>query len=63
MLVEGVADIEAKGGPRASTPLHSADGPRMVRLLLEYGADVSARDNMEATPLHYAAYQGRQGQP
>ena len=30
-----------------------------MRLLLEHGAEVSGRDDMGTTPLHYAAIKGR----
>ncbi|KAJ1474877.1 ankyrin repeat-containing domain protein, partial [Baffinella frigidus] len=32
----------------------------LVRLLLENGADASAKDKQGATPLHYAAIKGRE---
>ncbi len=47
--------------PRQWTPLHQAarSGDQdMVRLLLEFGADLTARDPGGATPLHHAAYFG-----
>ena len=43
------------------TPLHHAaraGDAAMVRLLLENGADVSARCGLGETPLHHAAYWG-----
>jgi|Transcript_21792 ankyrin repeat protein len=54
LLAEG-ADVDEKGGPKESTPLHEAadDGcQEMVRLLLERGADVSVKNNDGETPLH-----------
>ena len=43
------------------TPLHltSWNGyPDIIRLLLEHGEDVEAKDNNNMTPVHLAAYQG-----
>ena len=57
LLAEG-ADVDEKDemrGPGASTLLHEAvtfGGPVMVRLLLEHGADVSAKNTQGNTPLH-----------
>jgi ankyrin repeat protein len=58
LLTEDV-DVEEKGGPTASTPLHEAamlygshGCQEMVRLLLEHGADVSVKNNDGVTPLH-----------
>jgi ankyrin repeat protein len=54
LLAEG-ADVNEKGGPNASTPLHEAADSgcqEMVRLLVEQGADVSVKDTDGATPLH-----------
>ncbi|KAN0142132.1 Ankyrin repeat-containing domain protein [Lactarius tabidus] len=53
---------------RAKTPLHIVsqgncwfqdDGLGVVKLLLERGADIHARDEDDATPLHLACYRGR----
>ena len=53
---------------RAQTPLHLVsqgnywfqdDGPGVAKLLLEHGADMHARDEDYATPLHLACYRGR----
>ena len=54
-LLNEDVDVEQKGGPDASTPLHEAVTfrcPVMVRLLLEHGADVSAKKTDGNTPLH-----------
>jgi len=56
-LLSAGADIEERGGPGELTPLHwavAAGNEAGVRLLLEDGADMSARDNDRRTPLHYA---------
>jgi len=58
LLAEG-ADIEEKGGELEWTALHAAavfgDNPLVVRLLLDRGADVAARDKYASAPLHHAA--------
>ena len=41
---------------RRETPLHLASNKLVVRLLLEYGADISAKTSK--TPLHYRAREG-----
>ena len=44
-----------------NTPLHfaAADGePSAIRVLLDFGADVNARNELQRTPLHWAARQG-----
>jgi ankyrin repeat protein len=51
------ADVEEKGGPKASTPLHEAAShccQEMVRLLLAHGAGPvrSVQNNDGETPLH-----------
>ena len=51
----------AKLWAQQTTPLHlAAQGGKeqVVRLLLEKGADIEARDRTQQTPLHYAAYSG-----
>jgi hypothetical protein len=60
LLAEEV-DIEERGGASVCTPLHVASAmgnDEVVLLLLEHGAEVSARNNKGGTPLHYAARQG-----
>ena len=61
LLAEG-ADIEEKGGVFECTALQAVIGedwrlehPLLVRLLLDSGADVNARNKNASTPLHYAA--------
>ena len=54
LLTEDV-DVEERGGPEASTPLYEAvtsECPEVVRLLVEHGADVSAKNTDGNTPLH-----------
>jgi hypothetical protein len=60
LLAEEV-DIEERGGPRATTPLLAASvngQAEVVMLLLEHGADASAKDNDGWTTMHAAAYWG-----
>ena len=54
LLMDG-AVIEEKGGPDECSPLHEAvrEGHiNVVRVLLEYKADASTKDNTGTTPLH-----------
>ena len=63
LLVAG-ADTEEKGGRSAGSALHSASmngHDDMILLLLEHGADVSARDIYGETPLHRAVCKGHEG--
>jgi ankyrin repeat protein len=56
-LLMGGADIQEKGGPIESTPLHEAarlGNEGVVLVLLEYGANVYAKQTDGATPLHIA---------
>jgi len=55
------ADVDAKGGMLAGTPLHYAaikGHKEVVELLIAAGADVNAKDIDEWTPLHRAADAG-----
>ena len=54
-------DVDARGGVRGETPLHSAaanDHKELAELLIAKGADVSAKGDGERTPLHEAATYG-----
>ncbi|KAJ1472802.1 ankyrin repeat-containing domain protein, partial [Baffinella frigidus] len=60
-LLANGADIEERGGPYRSTPLHIASLSNyevVVLLLLERGAEVSPTNKDGETPLHYAALGG-----
>ena len=60
-LLSEEVDIEERGGASVCTPLHVASAmgnDEVVLLLLEHGAEVSARNNKGGTPLHYAARHG-----
>jgi ankyrin repeat protein len=60
LLADG-ADVEERGGPMKTSPLHQAalvGGEAVARLLLEHGADVSVKDRFGFTPLHWAAVVG-----
>lgn len=55
------ANVNAPGGPHEATPLHYAAGldhTAMVRLLLELGADIDARNMHGATPYDVAVARG-----
>ena len=57
-LLADAPDIEERGGDTHGSPLHVASffgHGGVVRVLAEHGADVSARNNTGATPLHHAA--------
>jgi uncharacterized protein len=59
----GIASAPLGGTYRSRTPLHAVtdwpgyfpNGPEIVRLLVEAGADPNARQPGEETPLHWAA--------
>ena len=62
LLADGPLDIEEKGGLREASPLNAAcmqGHLEVCRLLLEAGAEASAKDNEETAPLHWAAIHGR----
>ena len=70
-IAQALLDHGAKPGPEndgAQTPLHLVsqgsywfqdDGPGVVKLLLDRGADMCAQDGEHATPLHLACCSGR----
>ena len=60
LLIRG-ARINASGDSYSRTPLHWAVAQRRiqaVRLLLEYGADIKARDKSGDTPSQYGSSSG-----
>ncbi|KAJ1470379.1 ankyrin repeat-containing domain protein [Baffinella frigidus] len=62
-LLAGGADIEERGGILRTSPLQWAarnGQAAAVLVLLEHGADVSAKDKTGWTALHWAGYQGRE---
>ena len=62
-LLSEDADIDQRGGPCQSSPLCEAvchDHEEVVQMLLENGAEVSARSNNGYTPLHCAALSGHE---
>ncbi len=59
LLLEAGADPNTRGGPDGETPLHSAARHghlQVISLLLEYGAEVNAKDSNTCTPLWNALY-------
>jgi ankyrin repeat protein len=61
LLLAQEIDIEQRGGPRHTSPLHEAAlqaRELIVRVLLEHGADASTQDNTGETPLHRVAHVG-----
>lgn len=55
-VIAGIPNPDAThlGGCLESTPLHAAEDPAHVRVLLEAGADPNAQDRLGRTPLHMA---------
>jgi len=41
-----------------NTPLHAVERPEFIQLLIEYGADVNAQNDLGQTPLHIAFSRG-----
>ncbi|OQR71712.1 leucine-rich repeat serine/threonine-protein kinase 1-like [Tropilaelaps mercedesae] len=57
----GNPNVAAGGRERGRTPLHlaaEADNLEVVELLIQYGADITARDNDECTPFDLAERAG-----
>lgn len=55
LLLEHGAEVDARRGFSSSTPLHEAGDVAVARILLDYGADIHAKDHIVSTPLHQAA--------
>jgi ankyrin repeat protein len=60
-LLQAGAEVNKPKPGKGETPLHTATGRRkgmllpLVKLLMEWGADVKARDSIGSTPLHNCA--------
>ena len=65
ILIMNANSVNVKGGQNDETPLHFAnnsqgrDNIEVVKLLIENGADVRAKDKFNFTPLHRAAFTGK----
>ncbi len=62
LIIEHSQDVNSRGLYKESTPLHwaSARGHvKVVRVLLEHGADVAVQNEDGSTPLHRASRRGR----
>lgn len=61
-LLEEGEDVDARGGPTESTPLHESSFWGHLEcswLLVRARADVSAKTRRRETPLHYAVRNGK----
>lgn len=56
-LIESGADVRARGS-RMDSPLHSAEGAEVTKILVEAGADLEAKEIEGYTPLCTAAANG-----
>jgi ankyrin repeat protein len=53
-LLKAGADVNKRDEDDGDAPLHVVSGPSLARLLIDYGADIEARNDYGATPLHAA---------
>src|SRR6267142_2341996 len=61
LAIEHPQDVQSRGLIDHSTPLHLASqqgNVKVARILVEYGADVSAQNNEGSTPLHLVSRSG-----
>ncbi|XP_075228219.1 uncharacterized protein LOC142328401 [Lycorma delicatula] len=55
-ILKNGADVNLKCGEHGDTPLHRVKNKNLIKLLIDYGADVNSRDDCNMTPLIKAVF-------